>query len=145
MAKTDPIAGSYLTIDELERRWMSPEQLEQLAGGADFEPLLQQVLKAASAEVDSFATGRYTVPLQPSERVKQLVAAIARYRLMARKRVAGEQERRDYEDAIKFLTLIAKGDAGLDQPAGEEAQTVEASALGTKIEERFGEDKLGGL
>ena len=109
----------YAVKADLQKR-MTDKTLVQLtdfpnAGSMD-DARITEALDAASAKLDSYAGGRYTLPLVASDQVKDLTLVIAIYKLHALRPPAPDQVRLDYEDAIKFLKDVAAGKATLDQP-----------------------------
>jgi phage gp36-like protein len=88
------------------------------------EDKVSTALDRASAEVDSYLTGRYDVPLQnPGQQLKQVVVDIAIYRMAYSLTVQTKENRLRYEDAINFLKLAASGKGGVgigDDPTDAE-------------------------
>lgn len=81
--------------------------------------VLTRALTDASAEIDSYLTGNYDLPLTeaPSTLVVHCLN-IARYRLSM---VApGEDVRKRYEDSLRFLSMIAKGTVKLGVDSNNE-------------------------
>lgn len=111
---------SYVTGIDLRKR-VSETKLTQLtdyrADGATDEAIIVAALSYASATIDSYAGGRYTLPLTVSEQVKDLCITLTIYKLHDGRQTMPDQVRRSYEDAIAFLKDVAKGQASLDQSA----------------------------
>lgn len=105
---------------------------------------ITETLDMASAEIDSYASGRYSLPLAASNQVKDLCLRIAIYRLYAnRQREMPEMVKNDRDDAIALLKDVAAGKASLDQPAA--VQTAETDVMTRDHEtdpEAFDENKL---
>lgn len=81
---------------------------------------IELALADASAEVDTYLSQRYTVPLDPTPRVVvRLAVDIAVYRLAQKAQAYTEEIRQRYEDAIELLVRMAKGTAGLGEAAEE--------------------------
>lgn len=99
-------------------------------------------LAAASATIDAYAGARYTLPLQASEKVKQLCLDLAIYELEKRRRRLREATVAARDAAIAFLRDLAAGRAVLDQPAGAQPQTTEADVKKTAQERVFSDEKL---
>ncbi len=102
---------SYATRSELEDRYGADEiqQRESMlpVGAVD------RALADADAEVDSYLTGRYSLPLSPVPgNIARLAAAIARYRLLGD--AVTEIARKDYEDARAWLREVAAGRVQID-------------------------------
>lgn len=106
---------SYAIRQDLIDRFGQQELLQLLdrdGDGIEDSGLLTRVLADADAEIDSYLSGRYTLPLSPvPARLPALACDIARYRLYATQ--ATDEVRNRYQDAIKFLTLVAKGEVEL--------------------------------
>lgn len=75
-------------------------------------------LESASSEIDSYVATRYPVPLSsPSAMVTQVCVDIAVYRLASSESALTEEMRKRYDDAIKWLQAVAKGDAAIVTPS----------------------------
>ncbi|WP_445945491.1 gp436 family protein [Shewanella sp.] len=75
-------------------------------------PALEQALRDASAEIDGYIVGRYTLPLTLVPAVlERNCCDIARYFLYGDK--APEQVEKRYGAVIKFLSSVSKGDISL--------------------------------
>lgn len=139
---------AYATITDLEAR-LNRAQLEQLtattAPSSAYDAALNAALDAASAEIDAYAGGRFELPLATSVRITELTVDIAAYKLERKNNVVRESERLAYEDAIRFLKLVAEGKATLDQPAGEDPQLSEADVLVTDQTRVFSKTNLKGF
>lgn len=89
---------------------------EQPRTSAVVDAVLDAALVAASAEIDGYLVGRYALPLASAPAMlKNLCCAIARYRLMSAAPDAAA--RQAYEDAVRYLELVAKGAINLVAPA----------------------------
>jgi phage gp36-like protein len=76
------------------------------------DTVLGRVLADADAEIDGYLVGRYALPLATVPPVlTPLACDLARYRLYDDR--ATEQVTKRYDDAVKMLRLIAKGDVSL--------------------------------
>lgn len=102
---------SYATPVDLADRYGPEEgvQRESIMGfGA-----IQRALDDADAEIDSYLSGGYQVPLLPvPATITRIACAIARYHLLGD--AATESARRDYEDARAFLREVQAGRAQLN-------------------------------
>ncbi len=86
---------------------------------------LQQALDDASAEIDGYLDGRFTLPLtDPPQVLDRLACDIAMYRLQALRPLHDIAEaRRRYEDTLAMLTKVAAGELTLGIAAdGNETQ-----------------------
>jgi phage gp36-like protein len=101
--------------------------------------MLAAKLADADAEIDGYLIGRYTLPLATFPAILKVHAcSIAWYRLLGSS--ADETARRDYDDAVGYLTQVAKGTVMLLPPANVPAPVGLGAVLfdsGSKI---FGRD-----
>lgn len=117
---------TYTTRALMEDRYGADEisQRESMlpAGSVD------RALADADAEIDSYLTGRYALPLSPvPANIGRVAASIARYRLLGD--AVTEVARKHYEDARAWLKDIAAGRAQIEgatpTPAASPAATVD--------------------
>ena len=95
--------------------------LEDPSAVAVNSTVLQAGLDRATEEINSYLAQRYTLPLVSLPvTLTQACLDIARYRLD--NNVAREDVRERYEDALKWLLLLAKGTVSLDVPVAEEGE-----------------------
>lgn len=92
-------------------------------------PLAQKAIEDADAEIDGYLAKRYQVPLAPTPRVlNKFSIDIAVYNLASRRGIdEGEREKTiltRYQNAIKFLTLVAEGKVSL----GINGESVQSAA-----------------
>ncbi|MGM0913758.1 MAG: gp436 family protein [Pseudomonadota bacterium] len=121
---------SYITLQDLTRRFGESEILalaDDGTGQVDQEEI-DRAIEDAGGEIDGYvAGGGYTVPLSPVPKIVASYACdIARYRLYDD--AATEQVTKRYEDAIRFLRMVAKGEVLLGigtEDGGETAGNVE--------------------
>lgn len=84
---------------------------------------IDRALTDASAEIDSYVSRKYRVPLVPvPDVVKEKCVDIAVYRLADRPGAYTEERRKRYEDAIAWLKDVSDGKAALGNELAE-AQT----------------------
>ncbi len=102
-------------------------------------------LSAASATIDAYAGARYSLPVQPSEKIKHLCMDFAIYELEKRRRRIREATLAARDAALSFLRDLARGKAVLDQPAGEQAQSTEADIKKTAPDRAFSDSNLKGF
>lgn len=102
---------SYATRVDLEDRYGSDELTQReamLSPGS-----ITRALDDADAEINSYVSGRYAVPLSPVPgSIVRVACAIARYHLLGDS--ATELARKAYEDARAFLRDVQSGRASLD-------------------------------
>ncbi|MDY7117130.1 DUF1320 domain-containing protein [Halomonas sp. SSL-5] len=121
---------SYITLQDLTRRFGESEILalaDDGTGQVDQEEI-DRAIEDAGGEIDGYvAGGGYTVPLDPVPKIVASYACdIARYRLYDD--AATEQVTKRYEDAIRFLRMVAKSEVLLGigtEDGGETAGSVE--------------------
>ena len=124
---------SYATATDLAALYGQDEidqRASMLPAGA-----VDRALADAAAEVDSYLAGRYAVPLpQPTPRIVELSAAMARYKLLGD--AATERARHDYLDARAWLKDVQAGRAQVEGlstlPSAGQADCV-ATASRTRI------------
>ena len=114
------------------------------AGTVDSDKV-DAAIAAASATIDAYAGGRYTLPVQPSEKLKQLCIDLSIYELEKRRRRVREATLAARDAALSFLRDLARGQAVLDQPAGAQPQATEADVKKTEQERIFSDDNLEGF
>lgn len=137
---------AYAAKADLLARGISTDELIQITakdGGASInEPVLAQALGDASARIDSYLAGRYTLPLASiPPLLVGLCADIARYLLQTDPPDAVAKR---YDQALKLLAAIGDGTASLpsvEGPAIASQGSVETAAA-IRI---FGRDQLGGF
>lgn len=87
------------------------------------EPVLEQALTDASAEINSYLAGRYQLPLTTvPEALPRVCCDLARYFLAGQN--APDHITQRYRDAIAWLRSVNKGDIalGIDQSGGNAQQ-----------------------
>ena len=114
------------------------------AGSVD-SAKVDAALNAASATIDAYAGARYTLPLQSSEKVKQLAVDLAIYELEKRRRRLRDATLAARDAALSFLRALAARRAVLDQPSGAPAQQTEADVKKTDQERVFSDENLEGF
>lgn len=153
----------YLTLDELKTRKredamlyaLDPENVGEWTVLA--EERAEAAIQDAADTIDSFVSQRYTLPLPPVRALKRINADIAFYLILARRGfqegTADDVVVRDYEEALKWLRLVAEGkaqipaDDGQPLPPGGSQGGVVPSEAKPEIESAgrvFGRDKLKG-
>lgn len=106
---------SYCTKADMIARFGELELIQltdDVNAGAIDDETLAQAIADAEAEINSYLAGRYTVPLPSTPLVLVRIATdIARYYLYADR--VTEQVRVRYDDGVKFLRAVAKGDVSI--------------------------------
>jgi len=117
---------AYSTEADIKKQ-LPEEQLIELSdddgdGVAD-SGVVERAITDADAEIDSYLSVRYTVPLSPvPARAQQLSVDIAIWNLYSRRTVLDEIREKRYNAAIAFLKDVASGKANIDDPASGEQQ-----------------------
>ena len=116
----------YATPADMIARFGQQEMIDLSAPGEQSvnEGVLTQALSDASALIDSYVSGRYTVPLSPIPVVLSRTAcSVARYYLYDDQ--VKESVERSFKDATRYLQEISKGTVklGLSQAGELSAQT----------------------
>ncbi|MCK8043924.1 DUF1320 domain-containing protein [Shewanella sp. 1CM18E] len=106
------------------------ERVDSVPGEIN-QALLSQTLIDASAEIDGYIVGRYSLPLATVPTVlERNCCDIARYFLYGDR--APEQVEKRYQAVVKFLTSVSKGDISLGLDG--RGDNVEQSELTVTIE-----------
>ena len=138
---------AYCTQADILNQLTSAEliQLTDDAGSGSVDAAkVDAALNAASATIDAYAGARYTLPLQISEKIKQLCVDLAIYELEKRRRRIREATLAARDAALSFLRDLARGRAVLDQPAGAQPQSTEADVQTTDQDRAFSDENLEG-
>lgn len=139
---------AYCTQSDLLNQITEAElvQLTDDAGlGSVDSAKVDAALATASATMDAYAGARYALPLQPSEKLKQLCADLALYELEKRRRRLRDATLAARDAALAFLRDLAAGRAVLDQPPGAPAQQTEADVKKTDQPRTFSDENLEGF
>ncbi|WP_175948570.1 gp436 family protein [Burkholderia pyrrocinia] len=138
---------AYATSDDMVRRFGETEMIEisdrDQIGAVDVA-VAGNALDDASAEIDTYLAGRYTLPFMGTPRfIAGLCCDIARYRLCVGGTRMTDEIRDRYRDAVRFLELAAAGKVTLGElPSGAPVQpstTIEFQS-GSRI---WGDDDRG--
>lgn len=120
----------YATSEELIGS-TQPYLVSQLTGTEEPDTVaIDRALDDASAEIDGYVGSRYSLPLPTvPEILRRICIDIALYRLMNFRSVGDvEDSRKRYEDAVRFLKDLIRGDVSLGMP-----EAVDSSAEVTGI------------
>lgn len=108
-----------------------------------------RAIEEAAAEIDSHIGARYTLPLaQTPPILRRICVDIAIYRLALSHDALSEEMRVRYDDAVKHLVRLAKGDASLNLPADPDAGDdfgAPQPIVSSGPERLFSRDKTRGL
>lgn len=136
---------TYATQSDLVTRF-SERELIQLTDrdnvlNAIDAGVLAGALLDADSEIDTYLQPRYTLPLASVPRVLVNIACdIARYRLYDDR--STDQVTRRYEDAVKLLAKIGKGEVGLGLDAVAQTTVVNGGPQATTPNRIFSADSL---
>lgn len=129
---------AYCTQSDIEKLISTAElaQLTAESGGTPDAAVVAEAIAAADAEIDSYLLVRYQLPLSTvPARVKGLSVDMAIYKLCLRRSLknVNEARRQAYEDAVKFLQLVARGLAVIEgangaEPAGQVQDVTEINS-----------------
>ena len=114
---------SYCTLQELtdrygERTLIDLSDRDDAPTGVIDDALIGSAIDDAGAEIDGYLRGRYALPLAATPPVlRDLCLRVAIYK--AHTHVVTDKIRRDYEDAMRSLRMIADGSIRLDIAGSE--------------------------
>ena len=134
----------YATKDDLLDRFGEDElyiTFDRVGGGVLDQAAIDQALGDADEEINAYLAARYSLPLTSTPQVLvRLAGQIAMYHGSIGTAMTDEKRRR-YEDAVRMLTKISRGDVSLglaaaEEPANREQITVQSSS------QAFSDDEL---
>ncbi|MDD2870122.1 phage protein Gp36 family protein [Neomegalonema sp.] len=142
---------AYASAQDMIDRF-SAQQLREVADPENVAEIraeaLARALEDASAEIDGYLEGRYRLPLpKPPPSLRLLACDIAMYRLLTLRQIdAMEDQRKRYEDALRFLRSIAKGEINLGPaPSGETVTPAGGPTLVAGPERVFSRQRMRGF
>lgn len=141
---------AYATSSDLVTAYGAHEVLlsaDRDEDGAEDPGVVTRALADASGVMDGYLGKVFELPLvQPyPPLLRALCCDIALYRLSFRPGAEYTKEKRQrYEDALRQLELIAKGDLGLGEGEADQ-ETIGAVAFVEADEREFTSTKIGGL
>ncbi|CDP54066.1 Phage protein [Devosia sp. DBB001] len=130
---------AYCTLEQLIDRYgnqflVDATDREGAATGEINLPTIDRAIADADALIDGYLAARYSLPIATTpELVRELSLTISAYK--AHSQVTSEKIRKDYEDAIKALLQISRGDIRLNID-GAEPSTAGATLIKTNNPER---------
>jgi phage gp36-like protein len=138
---------SYASISTLVDQFGEDEvtrSADRDQDGAADVGVVDQALKDADGEINSYIAVVYKLPLNPvPDVVVTYAGVIALYRMSLQTGVLTDEKRQRYEDAIRWLRDVAKGTAVLD---GAELPATKQGGLRYTTEPReYTRTKLGGI
>ena len=123
---------AYATPQELVSRYGKALQIlvpGQQEGTVD-EAALAQPLADASEEIDAYLAARYPLPLEEIPGVLVRISAdIAIYRLSSDADSLTEERRTRYEEAVRLLKSISRGEASLGLPDPDPSPSTEGAGI----------------
>ena len=112
---------AYCAVQDLIDRHGDDELLLLADRNRDGEmdaDVLDQAIADAADEIDAYVAARYPLPLATVPGVLLRVACdIVVYRLAVTADLETEERRKRYDDAVKFLTALSRGDTALGIPS----------------------------
>lgn len=137
----------YATLQHLVARF-EEDELVRLSDrentGAINADVVASKLADADAEIDGYLAGRYTLPLTTvPEALRRIACDIARYHLYDDRVTEAVQKR--YDDAIKFLRMVAKSEVQLGVDTGGAAPVVSAGPQFYEGDQVFSRKSLRGF
>ena len=140
---------SYTTIEELERQFGATMLLQltdhetEPTGMIDMDTV-DQALARADAVIDAALAVRYRLPLVATPAiVTDIATAIAIYKL--HRSSPDPKIEKDYEQALKDLRSIAKGDLRLDLAGNEPEGSGSGGVMATDRPRDFSPENLRGF
>ena len=142
---------SYATVLDMINRYPSRDLVQltnedPTATTINATPITQ-ALADASAEIDGYIEGRFTLPLaDPPAVLNRLTTDIAMYRMQSLRPLHDlEDARKRYEDAVATLIKVADGELTLGLSAdGQEPPTAESAENVQGPDRVFNRKKLRG-
>lgn len=121
---------SYCTLQDLRDRY-GDDELIQLTDRANLgtidQAVIDRAISDADGEIDSYLGGRFDAPLDPvTKSLTRIACDITRYYLYDD--AATDTVSKRYDDAVKFIKAIGKGDISIGVDASGAAQESESLA-----------------
>lgn len=121
---------AYAIKADIQKR-LDDQKLVQLTdftnSGTMDDSRITEALDLATATIDSYAGGRYDLPLTASDQVKDLCVTIAIFKLYEGRQLVSEWAENAWTRAMKFLDDVRSGKASLDQPLKAQSTAMEAT------------------
>jgi phage gp36-like protein len=114
---------------------------ETPATGAIVDAVLNRALGGADAEIDGYLVGVYQLPLASvPKNLVDIACDIARYKLYDDR--ATEHVRQRYDDAVKYLVRVGKGELSLSLDAADQPASSSNAPMVDGPERTFSSEKL---
>lgn len=108
---------AYSTINDILKMLSEADLIELTAetdAGAYDPDVVERAIEDADAEIDGYVGTRYKVSRDPIPPVlRKYSVDIAIYNLYSRRQIVNEEWRKRYEDAVRYLELVAQGKISL--------------------------------
>ncbi|WP_143869883.1 gp436 family protein [Catenovulum sediminis] len=121
----------YATLVDMVARFGEDELIllaQRDDSSVEFDEVVNQALQDATAEINGYIAGRYTLPLaQTPEVLKRNCCDIARYLLSDDR--APEQVEKRYQATIQFLRSVGKGELSLGLSNNQPSENVGTVAV----------------
>lgn len=121
----------YGTKPDMIARYGEEELIQltdRVAAGVIDDTVLDQARADAAAEIDGYLAGRYQLPLaEVPPSLVRVACEIARYHLYDDAVTDNVKDR--YDNAVRFLRALAKGDVTMVQSTGVSSETSESAGL----------------
>jgi phage gp36-like protein len=135
----------YAVLDDLKKQL--PEDLliqltDDAGNGIIDTTVTDTALETADVEIDGYLGERHTLPLSPVPAIiNKMAVDVAIYNLYARRQGPPDHWQKRYDNVIRFLEKVAKGDISLGEgdPEAGEADDAQVTSSG-RI---FSRDTLG--
>lgn len=115
----------YTSQADMEDRFGAEEMIQltdRTGTGVIDVAVLDRAIADADAEIDGYLASRYQLPLaETPPALTRIASDIARYLLYDDAATDSVSDR--YDNAVKFLRSVARGDVSLVQQAGDTAET----------------------
>ena len=140
----------YATTEQATERYGADLVLlltDRDGDGAADTGLFDRAFADADAEIDTYLAAKYQLPLSETPAVlTRLAIDIAVYRLASEADRLTDERRQRYDDAVKLLARIAKGEAslGLASP-GAPSRAFSSASSATSRPRRFSRQTMAGL
>lgn len=109
------------------------------------EGKVRAAIDKASAEIDSYIADRYPLPLATiPDRLRDICVDIATYKLSQTRDVLTNEIRQRYDDAISWLSKIARGHISLGLPKAPGQKSAKAVVV-SGSQKLFTREGFGGL
>ena len=122
-----------------------PAEREELVA-----PIIDEAIADADGEIDGYLAKRYAVPISPAPKIiNKCSKDIAVYNLFSRIGIDESTDQKTYlnryNQAIKFLTLVAEGKVSLGAETDDPTTAAATGCSGKSNPRIFSRDKMRGM